>query len=308
VRSLAASILSDIENGQPLSGALGKFPKDFDSLYLNLVKIGEASGTLSENLGFLSRELDSAYVLRKKIQGILIYPAIVLSMALVLGAGISIFILPRLTKLFDSFDIVLPLSTRILLFIAGFMERHGVVFFAGLAVFIFLCRLILALPIIRPYWHRMLLSLPVVGGFFRDIAMAHFCRDMGVMLQSGLPIFTALSTEERVMQDRAMARLVASLAGAVSQGRSLSEELSRPQYAHIPSMAARMIAAGEKTGRLAETFAYLEAFFSDEVDRRIKGMTVVFEPVLLLIVGLIVAFLALAIMTPIYSLTGSIQR
>ena len=308
LRGVIVSLLADIENGQPLSRAFERFPKIFDQLYLNLVRIGESSGTLNENLAFLSRQMDSAYVLRKKIQGILLYPAIVLTMALALGASISVFILPRLIRLFDSFDVALPLSTRILLWIAALMQAHGIVIFGGLFLIIVSGRAGIALSTVRPYWHRFLLSLPVFGEFFQDVAIAHLCRDMGVMLESGLPILEALTVEERVMQNRALARLVGGLATAVSQGRSLSDELSREQYTLISPLVIKMIAAGEKTGRLSETLLYLETFFEAEVDRKIKNMTVLFEPVLLVIIGLIVMFLALAILTPIYSLTGSIHQ
>lgn len=301
-------LIQDVQNGQQLSHALERFPEVFDHLYLNMVRIGEASGTLNENLDFLSRQLDSAYTLRKKIQGIILYPSIVMTLALLLGAGISVFILPRLVKLFSSFDVALPLSTRVLLKIAAFMEAHGIVFFIAIFASFMAFRLCVHWRPIRPYWHRFLLSLPGFSEFFQAVAVAHFCRDMGVMLQSGLPILEALRTEERVMENRAIARLIASLAQAVAQGKALSDELEHERYRIISPLAVKMIAAGEKTGRLSDTFLYLEAFYETEVDRKIKNMTVLFEPLLLLIIGLIVAFLALAILTPIYSLTGAVKR
>lgn len=308
MKDVIDGIFLDVQNGQLLSRALSRFPKVFDQLYLNLVKIGETSGTLKENLEFLSRQLEGSYVLRKKIQSIIMYPAIVLSMATVMGAGISIFILPRLINLFSSFDVTLPLSTRILLKISSFMGAHGIAFFTTLFAAFFLFRIFIALPRIKPYWHRFLLSLPGFSEFFQDIAVAHFCRDMGVMLQSGLPILEALLIEEKVMENRAIARLIADLATAVSQGRTIADELSRNRYKLISPLAIKMIASGEKTGKLGETFLYLDTFFEAEVDRRIKNMTVFFEPILLLVIGLLVAFLALAILTPIYSLTGSVKR
>ncbi len=302
------SLIQDVDNGQILSRALARFPKVFDDLYINLVQIGEASGTLTENLEFLSQQLDNSFVLRKKIQGILLYPSIVLSMALILSAGISIFILPRLTKLFSAFNVDLPLSTRALLSLASFMESYGVIFFIGLFSLFVGFRILIALSLFKAPWHRFLLSLPGLGSFFQDVAIAHFCRDMGIMLQSGLPILEALQVEERVMNNRALARLIGDLAEATAQGRSLSEELSRKHYKLISLLAVKMIAAGEKTGNLSDTFLYLESFYKSEVDRRIKNMTVLFEPVLLLVIGVIVVFLALAILTPIYSLTGSVRR
>lgn len=308
LRGIIEKLLADVENGQSFAHALERFPKVFDSLYINLVKLGEASGTLRENLDFLTRQLEGAYTLRKKIQGIVLYPAIVLSMALVLGALISVFILPRLIRLFDSFDVALPFSTRVLLWVADFMQAYGIVFFLSIFCVLIAWRFIVALRIVKPYWHRLLLSVPVVGKLFQDIAIAHFCRDMGIMLQSGLPILEALAVEEKVMSNRAIARLVARLSQAVAQGKTLSDELSGKRYTIISPLAIKMIAAGERTGRLGETFIYLENFFEAEADRKIKNLTVLFEPVLLLIIGAIVVFLALAILTPIYSLTGSVRR
>lgn len=305
---IISHLLSDIENGQPFSQALSRFPGIFDALSVNLVKIGEASGTLKENLDFLAKQQESSYNLRKKIQAILIYPMVVLSLALVLAAGISIFILPKLIRLFDSFHVALPWTTRALLAVAHFMEVHGLLFFATLFGSFILFRILIALKSVKPYWHGLLLRLPVLGEFFRNVAVTHFCRDIGTMLQSGLPITEALHVEEQVMENKAMARLVKKLSLAVAQGKTLSDELSQKSYSVIPILAVKMIASGEKTGKLDETLLYLQVFFETEVNRKIKNMTVLFEPILLIVIGGVVIFLALAILTPIYSLTGSVKR
>ena len=308
LRKVIEGLLADIENGQSFAQALARFPKVFDALSVNLVKIGETSGTLKENLDFLAHQQESAYTLRKKIQAILLYPSVVFGMALILSALISVFILPKLIRLFESFHVTLPWTTRTLLTVAHFMQGYGVIFFSVLFILILLLKVLVKLPLLRPYWHAVLLRLPVSGELARYIATAHFCRDVGTMLQSGLPVLEALTVEERVMENRAMARLVKRLGAAVAQGRTLSEELSKPAYAVIPVIAVKMIASGEKTGKLDETLLYLESFFETEVDRKIKNMTVLLEPVLLLVIGGIVTFLALAILTPIYSLTGSVKR
>ncbi len=306
--AIIGKLLLDIENGQSFSQALSRFPKVFDALSVNLVQIGEASGTLQENLDFLAYQQESSYTLQKKIQAILIYPAIVLSMALLLSASISIFILPKLIRLFESFHVTLPWTTRTLLAVAQFMQSYGIVFFIGLGVALLLFRGIISLKKVRPYWHLFLLRSPILGELSQNIAIAHFCRDVGTMLKSGLPLFEALIVEERVMENRAMARLVKQLGEAVSQGKTLSSDLSEKQYAVIPVLAAKMIASGEKTGKLDDTLLYLQDFFETEVDRKIKNITVLFEPLLLICIGGVVVFLALAILTPIYSLTGSVKR
>ncbi len=308
LREVIGALLNDIENGQPFSVALTRFPKVFNDLSVNLVRIGESSGTLKENLDFLARQEERAYTQKKKIQAILLYPMIVLLLALILSAFISVFILPKLIRLFDSFHVTLPWTTQALLALAHFMQTSGGVFFTTLFLGLFLARMVIALPRVQPFWHALLLRLPITGEVSRYIATAHFCRDLGTMLQSGVPVLEALEVEERVMENRAMARLVKQLAQAVAEGRTLSEELAKQSYRVIPAIALKMIASGEQTGRLAETLLYLEEFFESEVDRRIKNMTVVLEPLLLLIIGAVVVFLALAILTPIYSLTGSLKR
>lgn len=308
LRKVIEGLLADIENGQSFSQALARFPKVFDALSVNLVKIGETSGTLKENLDFLAHQQESSYTLRKKIQAILLYPTVVFGMALLLSALISVFILPKLIRLFESFHVTLPWTTQVLLAVAHFMQSYGILFFSVLFLFILVFRFTVALSFVRPYWHALLLRLPVSGELSRYIAIAHFCRDVGTMLKSSLPVLEALTVEEQVMENRAMARLVKGLAVAVSQGRTLSDELTKTSYAVIPAIAVKMIASGEKTGKLDETLLYLESFFEAEVDRKIKNMTVLFEPILLLVIGGIVTFLALAILTPIYSLTGSVKR
>lgn len=308
LQEVIGGILADVENGQSFAHALERFPKVFDPLYVNLVKIGEASGTLRENLDFLTRQLEGSYALRKKIQGILLYPMIVLSVAVILGSLISIFILPRLIRLFDSFDVVLPFSTRILLWMASFMQTFGAIFFLILFVAVMVFRGVTLLPRVRPYWHRFLLSFPVLGGLLRDVMIAQFCRNMGIMLSSGLPIVEALTIEERVTENRAMAQLIARVSQSVATGKTLSDALTGVSSAFVSPLAVKMIAAGERTGKLSETLLYLEHFFASEADRKIKNITVLFEPVLLLVVGGVVIFLALAILTPIYSLMGSVRR
>ncbi len=308
LRNIIVAVSSDVENGQSLAHALERFPKVFDPLYINLVRLGESSGTLRENLDFLTRQLEGSYILRQKVRGIMLYPVIVFSMAILLGGLMSIFILPRLIRLFDSFDIVLPLSTRLLLAIAWFMQLHGIAFFLSIGLFFFLFRLLVSHRLVQPHWHRLILSLPVIGPLFRDIAVAHFFRDMGIMIQSGLPILEALAIEETVMENRFLSILVGRVSRVVAQGGSLSGELAKKEYRIFSPIVTKMIAAGERTGRLGETFFYLEHFFEDETDRKIKNMTVLLEPILLILVGAIVLFLSLAILTPIYSLTGSIRR
>ncbi|MBP5993596.1 MAG: type II secretion system F family protein [Candidatus Moranbacteria bacterium] len=308
MRRVIETVIEDIENGQPLAYALERHPKVFSHLFVSLVGIGERSGALSKNLEFLALQLEKTYQLKKKIQSVLLYPAIVLATSVTLTGLISVFVLPKLMKLFASFDMLLPLSTRILLAFSLLMKEYGVIALLMIGILAVVFRGVTLLPIIRPYWHRVLLRLPVVGAFLRSLYLAQFFRDMGVMLGSGLSISQALLVEERAAQNWVFADMARGLHTSSLEGRTLSAELSGRYASLAPSVVTKMIFAGEQSGRLSETFLYLGDFLDEEVDRNAKNFTVVLEPALLIIIASVVIFLALAILSPIYQLTGSVHR
>lgn len=308
MKKVIERIIVDVENGQTLSHALGRYPKYFDHLYLSLVLIGEKTGSLPANLSSLALQIEKSYQLRTKIESIFLYPTIVFFTAMTMASVISVFILPKLVKLFDSFDITLPLATRALLWFAALMKEHGVVIFVALLGLLMALRLLTLVSIVKPVWHAILLKLPLMGSFLRSIYLSQFFRDIGVMLQSGLPLAELLSVEEKAMRNLVFSRMTAQLHRAALEGRTLSSELTEHYAELVPVTAVKMIAAGEQSGELGKTFLYLSDFLDEEVDRNAKSFTIILEPVLLIVIALVIAFLALAILSPIYSLTGSIHR
>jgi type II secretory pathway component PulF len=307
-RLILNTILSDIENGQPFSKALARFPKVFDSLYINLVKVGEESGTLDENLIYLAEKLKKDYSLRKKIQSVMIYPTIVVTVAVVMGGYISIFVLPELINFFDSLNAKLPLSTQILLWFANLMKNYGIIIFAGLGAIIVGIKMLLQTSAVKPHWHEVLLKFPVFGQFTENVQLASFCRNLGVMLKSGLSITSALEIAEKGTDNLVFSGYIARIRNAVVRGKSIAAELSSGGFSHVPVIATKMIAVGEKTGKLDESLIYLGDFFEEEVDNTAKNFATIIEPVIFIVIGLVVAFLAFAIITPIYELMGSINK
>lgn len=301
-------ILKQIKNGESLASALKKHPKTFDHFYISLIDVGEESGTLEKNLIFLTDHLTRSYALQKKIKGALLYPAIVVTTITVVGIGMSIFVLPKLTDLFSTLDVKLPLTTQILLFFANLMKNHGILVIATLLGGILLFRLMINLPSIKPYWHKVVLSVPVFGQFYQNEQLAAFCRNLGIMLKSGLPIRKALDVQYEATTNLVFKKYIADIKKAISKGSAIEQELARGNFSKISPITAKMIGVGEKTGKLDEVFLYLGEFYEDEVDNAAKNLSVVLEPIILLIVGLLVGFVAIAIMSPIYQLSGSIKR
>lgn len=298
----------DIKNGKSLAESMSKHPKIFDTFYTSIIEVGETSGTLDESLSYLAAQLAKEYAFRKKVQGALMYPTIVLTAAGLVGIGVSLFVLPKLVDLFNGFDTKLPVSTQLLISFSNIMQHFGIFVVAGLAGLVFLIRFVLSLRAVKPYIDNVLLLIPVFGKIVQNAELASFCRNLGVMLKSGIPITNALAIEVKIITNRVFQEYVLLMLAATDKGRSLSDELQQGKYKRIPLIVTKMIEVGEKTGNLEETLLYLADFFEDEVDDATRNISTLLEPVMLLVIGGLVAFVALAIISPIYSLTGSVGK
>jgi type II secretory pathway component PulF len=307
-KQVLKSVLDDVENGQNLSKALKKYPKIFDLFYISMIEIGEDSGTLEVNLHYLVEQQEKENKLRKKIKGAMLYPTLVLSAAFIMGGAISIFVLPKMLEFFESFDAKLPLPTLILLWIANVMEHYGLYIFGSIIALVILFRFLITLPKIRYKWQAFLLSMPVIGPFIQSGQLAALCRNTGLMLKSGLTIIAALENETKATENLIFREYLTNIQNAVHRGKPIESELSSGKYKRIPPIVTKMIGIGEKTGKLDEVLLYLGDFFEEEVDDSAKNFSNVLEPILLLGIGLVIAFIALAIIGPIYELTGSVKR
>ena len=300
-------LMADTNNGAPLSAAMDKFPRIFDQFYISIIQIGEESGTLDGNLEYLAQKLHKDLSLRRAIKEALFYPTIVVCAALIVGLGISIFVLPKMGDLFLSFDMKLPLSTRILLGFSSFMKKYNILVPIAMVGLLFLFRVIIRTRLVRPAWSRVVLSLPFLGNFNIAIETSAFCRNLGIMLSSSLPISQALEIVENTTRNYVFQHYMSELRKAVSGGKQLAEQLTAGKFPYLPYMAARMISVGEKSGKLNDMLLYLGQYYEEETDSMAKNFSSVIEPVLLVFIGIIVAILAMAVIGPIYQLTGSIK-
>ena len=307
-RKLLLKIHQEIANGQPLHKALSQFPHVFDAFYVSLIKVAEESGSLEKNLDYLAIHLKIQHEFTGKVRGALLYPSIVLGVALIVGIGLSIFVLPKLIDLFASLDVELPLSTKILLLFARIMRDYGIFLLGGLVLLFVLIRFAITTRIIKPHWHSFLLSLPVLGVFMQNIQLASMFRNIGTMLSVGVHISTALDAQFETTTNCVYKNYLSEIKSGVEKGKSIEEILTKTNKKFMPLIAVRMIGVGEKTGKLDETLTYLGDYFEDEVDDTSKNLSTIIEPVILIIVGLIVGFIAISIIGPIYQFTGSIKR
>ncbi len=309
INKVAKSVRLQIQNGQTLHEAFARESDSFDLFFVSMVEIGEVSGTLEKSLEFLANKITRETALRKKIQAMLYYPGVVVGAAVIIGSFISFFVLPKLSEMFKSFDVQLPLITRMLLFIANGVKDYGFFVLLGIfAAFVLVRTLISVWDKFRFFWHSIKLRLPFVGKIILSAALSAFFRNIGIMLSSGLSIEYALRTEAKISENLVMKKIAEDLHRAITQGGKIGDEMGKTNNSIFPKLCSRMISVGEMSGKLEESCMYLADYFEDETEVQAKNMAAILEPMLLLGIGIIVAFVAMAIILPIYSLTGSIHR
>lgn len=306
-RRVLSDVLKTVQTGRPLSDAFADYPGVFSELFIATVRAGESSGTLEESLNDLAEQLSRSYELQRKIRGAMIYPVVVLAAAGGIGVGLSLFVLPRVIKLFESITVKLPLATRMLLATSRFLVSHGVLFFAALAVGAVGLYNFMRWKPVRPASHGLLLKLPVFGKLAQNFNLAIFARTMGTLLKSGITIGEAFQIASNTLRNARYKKALLRVREGVETGAPASTVMEEfPKL--FPSITSRMIAVGERTGKLEETFKYLAEFYEDEVDVMTKNLSTLLEPVLLIAIGLTVAYVAIAIIAPIYNFIGSIER
>ncbi|MEI6378463.1 MAG: type II secretion system F family protein [Candidatus Falkowbacteria bacterium] len=307
LRNIIKELNNSVSAGSSLSEALSRNPKVFSGFFVGSIYAGEASGTLSENMDKVAQQLIKERDLRAKIAGTLVYPVTVMLAAIVLAIFAAYYILPKILPMFTSMRLKLPFTTVILMTMANFLQNYGGWFLLGLFSLAVLSVLLWRWPKLQPFTHGLLLKLPVISAVNRALNLTRFFRVLGMMLASGLNIMEALQVAGNTLNNYHYRFAVSQIRKAVGKGASLSSVVYR-YHSLFPEIAIKMIAVGEASGRLEETLAYLADFYEAEIDGVTKNLGTYIEIVMLLGIGLSVGFLTLAIITPIYNITGSIGR
>ncbi|KKW05793.1 MAG: GspF: general secretion pathway protein F [candidate division CPR1 bacterium GW2011_GWC1_49_13] len=306
-KKILFQVSKDVTRGQSLEKSLRSYPNVFNQFYVSLIKVGEESGTLEDSLVYLVEQMEKEHELREKVRSAMLYPSIVLMATGGIGLSLAFFILPQIIGLFESLNVELPFTTIILIWVAKFLRDWGLIALPGmLALFIGLFFLVRS-RWVKPAWHAFLLRLPTLGTLLQNISLATLTRNLGIMLKSGLTITSALETSAQVEENLVYQRDLMKISEEVRRGKSIETALTEGKYKEFPLFMVRMVGVGEKSGNLEENLAYLGDYFEDEVDTTTRNLATILEPVLLIGIGAVVAFVALSIISPIYSITGSIR-
>lgn len=268
---------TQVEGGTSFSDAMAAYRDVFGELTVNIIKAGEVNGTLEDNIRYLANLLQRQKELKQKLQTALIYPEVVLSLAIIIGGGISIFILPRLVPLFTSLNVQLPLLTRILLATSTFLQRNDGFVAVGLVVTIIGLWLLTQVRPVRWMLHTIALRLPLLGEIFRDYQLALFSQVFGTLFRSGLTIQDSLEATAEAVTNLRYQQVLQSARRRLNAGVPLAVILSKHPH-FFPQQTIALLSVGEKSGKLDESFDYLAKFYDREVETATKRLPTVMEP------------------------------
>jgi type IV pilus assembly protein PilC len=293
-----------LKRGDTLSSGMRKFSHIFNPFFINLVESGEASGNLRTNLNNIVSQMEKEYELNSKVRGAMLYPTVIVMAAIVIAAGIFVFILPNVIGVFESLDLELPLSTQILIKVATFVEQNGLLTAAIITGTLLLISLLRKVKAFHPVFHGLVLVTPILGGIARKVNLARMTRSLGTMIESGITIDEAVKITQRTLSNVHYKKIFSELDKAIRLGEPISGVFEKHGRL-VPSMATHVIFVGEQAGSLDEMLLYLAKFYEQEVSEITDSLSDLLEPVLLIFIGVVVGGLALSIMTPIYSVIGS---
>ena len=303
-KNIIREIREDVEGGSTFAGALKKHPKAFNELYTNLVVAGEEGGILDTILNRLASYIEKAEALKKKVKSALIYPATIVSVAVIVVIILMVFVIPVFETMFQSAGQSLPLPTLIVLAISKMIKKYIVILIPVLIFLGYLFKRYYKTDNGKAIVDRLLLKLPVFGPLFRKIAVARFSRTLGTLVSSGVPILDGLSIVSRTAGNRAIEIAIMNARASIREGETIAEPLSRS--ALFPPMVIQMIAVGESTGALDSMLSKIAEFYEDEVDVAVANLTSMLEPLLMVFLGVVIGGVVIAMYLPIFNMAGAV--
>lgn len=299
-KAVLIRVRKSIENGAAFSEALRQFPSVFDDLYSNMVKGGETGGQLAETISRLSGFLEASSALKRKVKSAMMYPVIVLSIAILIAVGMILFIVPVFGAMFADFGANLPGPTQALLNLSDFLKKQGFLLLIGIIGFVVAFKKWKATEKGAFAIDAAILKAPVFGELNKKVAASRFARTFGQLIRSGVPILQALEITAGATGNKVAGKIIMDSREFVEKGEPLSNALVNQNI--FPMLLVRMLQAGEKTGKVDEMMDSIANFYDDEVETMLDGLTSLLEPLLMVFLGVIIGGLVLCMFLPIFKM------
>lgn len=287
--------------GTSLSKAISQYPKVFPDIYVSLVKVGEKTGELGRVLGILTGQLERSYRLRSRIRGAMMYPAVIVSAMLLIGAVMMVKVVPELSKTFEELEVELPPLSKAVIFTGNFFAENWMI---GILILVFLSGLLyvfLKSKSGKRFFHKLNLKLPIISPLVKKINSAYSALSLSALMKGGVPVVSALNIASNSVTNMYYRKAFKETAKKVEKGKKISQTI-----AHYPNLFSplfvQMLQVGEETGQASEMLEKLAHFLEEQVNNTTKNLSSIIEPILLLVIGIAVGFFAIAMIQPIYSI------
>ncbi len=305
LKKILAQIKDSVNEGNSLTSSLAKHPKLFSKIYINMIRAGEASGSLDIVLDRLAEFGESQQAMKSRVKAALMYPIFMAVVGTVVLFLLITFIVPSITQVFDEMQQALPLPTIFLITISNFLRTYWwFVILVVIAVGVFV-KFFIDSDKGRIFWDRLQLRLPLIGSLNRRIAAARFGRTLGSLLHSGVPMIASLHIVKNILNNVILAEVIDEATEELEKGRSLSEVLRRSRW--FSPMLVQMIAVGEQSGALEKMLDKVADSYEKEIESKILAMTSLIEPIMILVMGLAVSFIVISVLLPIFEMNQLVR-
>jgi general secretion pathway protein F len=302
LKRVLGEVRSAVNEGSSLADALSKHPKVFDDLFISMVRAGETAGNLDDVLVRLADFMDSSHKLRGKVKGAMVYPIIMVIVAVGVLSILMVAVVPQITKMFANQGRTLPLKTQFLVWLSHIMGAYWYLWLGGVVAAVFGLRRWTRSPSGRSRWHRFVLRSPLFGPLVRQVAVARFSRTLGTMLESGVPMLRSLEVAKEVLGNVILVKAVETARAGVTEGESLAVMLRRS--GHFPASMTHMISVGERSGTLESMLLRVSESNEQEIEMRLQRLTSLLEPLMIVFMGLAVGFVVFAILEPLMDMSS----
>lgn len=299
------SLNEEIAKGGTLSLGLLKNPSIFSPLFVSMVRSGEESGGLSDSLNVVATQMERNNSLVKKVRGAMIYPAIILSVMLIIGVIMLIYVIPTLTATFKELNVKLPASTQAIISVSDFLANHTFLFIMILVGVISASIFGSKLPAVRRLFDFVIIRIPIIGNIVKEVYAARVARTLSSLLSAGVEVVSALLIARDVVQNSFYKETLIEAGETVKKGKPMSSVFLANSKLY-PILVGEMMAVGEETGKLSEMLGRLAEFYEEEVEQKTKNMSTIIEPFLMVFIGAAVGFFAVAMISPTYSVLNTI--
>lgn len=306
LKNALIDVVDDVESGMTLSEAMSRHPKCFDRLYVNMVRAGEAGGALEIILQRLADFKEKAQGLKKKIIGAMVYPAVVIFVAVAILTFIMVMIIPKFKKIFDEFGLTLPMATQTLIGISDWMSKYWY-FIPLFPVGLYLMMKLIRLSRAGNYaLDRILLWIPIIGGLAEKTIVARTMRTLGTLVNSGVPILEALTIVKETANNSVFERMFQRVLESIREGESIADPLRQARL--VDDMVVNMVEVGEETGDLDTMLYKVADFYDEEVDTLVKSLISLLEPIMIVFLGLVIGAIVISLFLPLIKLLEGLSK